>query len=121
MLSKLIKNLMDKVELKIVTTRKQQFKWSFTPKFKRENEYPDKAIAIKKEKSRTNVNKPIYIVTFILNFSKFLMHDSHYNYIKNRYGDKVEILLTDTDSLMHKIEVKNVYEHFYKERVIRHQ
>ena len=49
------------------------------------------------------------------------MHDSHHNYIKNRYGDKAEILLTYTNRLVHKFEVKNVYEHFYKESVIWHQ
>ena len=31
-----MENPMDEVEVKIVTTRKQYFNWSFTPKFKRE-------------------------------------------------------------------------------------
>ena len=35
-LSKYMENPMDEVEVKIVTTRKQYFNWSFTPKFKRE-------------------------------------------------------------------------------------
>ena len=40
------------------------------------------------------------------------MQDFHYNYIKNKYGDKVETLLADTGSLMYKIEVKNFCEVF---------
>ena len=44
------------------------------------------------------------------------MQDFHYNNIKNKYGDKVHILLTDTDSLIYKIEAENVYEDFYKDK-----
>ena len=38
------------------------------------------------------------------------MQDFHRNYIKNKYGDKAEMLLTDTDILMYKIQAENVYK-----------
>ena len=44
------------------------------------------------------------------------MQDFHYNYVKNKYGGKTEMLLTDTDSLMHNIKAENVYEDFYKDK-----
>ena len=34
-----------------------------------------------------------------MNLSKALMQDFHYKYVKNKYGDKPEMLLTDTDIL----------------------
>ena len=34
------------------------------------------------------------------------MQGFHYNYIKNKYCDKDEMLLTNTDRLMYKIEAK---------------
>ena len=40
------------------------------------------------------------------------MQDFQYNDIKNRYGDKAEILLTNTDSLISKMKVANVYKDF---------
>ena len=41
------------------------------------------------------------------------MQDSLYKYIKNKYGDKAEMLLTGTSSLIYKIKTENVYEDFY--------
>ena len=71
---------------------------------------------MKKENCSINLYKPIYIGTSILDLSKVLMQNFHYNYIKNKYGDDAEMLLTDSDSLIYKIEARNVYEKFYKEQ-----
>ena len=55
---------------------------------------------MKKEKCRINIDKPINIGTRVLNLCEGLMQDFHYNYIKNDYGDKPGMLLTDTDNHM---------------------
>ena len=39
---------MNKVDVKIVTTRKQYLKWSFRPTFKREKQFDNGAMAIGK-------------------------------------------------------------------------
>ena len=44
------------------------------------------------------------------------MQDFHYNCIKNKFGDKAKMLLTDTGSLMYKIETKSNYEDLYKDK-----
>ena len=44
------------------------------------------------------------------------MQDFHCNNIKNKYGDKSEMLLTHTDSLMCKVEAENVQEDFCKDK-----
>ena len=44
------------------------------------------------------------------------MQDFHYNYIKDKNGDKAEMLITDSDGLMYKTEAENLYEGFYNDK-----
>ena len=37
------------------------------------------------------------------------MFDFHYNYMKPKYGDKAQLLFTDTNSLLYEIETDDVY------------
>ena len=42
----------------------------------------------------------------ILDLSKVLIQDFHYDYIKDKYVDQVEVFLVDTDSLMYELRPK---------------
>ena len=37
------------------------------------------------------------------------MYDFYYNYLKNNYGNKCKLLMTDTDSLCVEIETEDIY------------
>ena len=55
------------------------------------------------------LNKPVYIGFAILEVSKTLMYDFHYNYMKNKYQNDAKLLFTDTDSLCNHIKTKDLY------------
>ena len=55
------------------------------------------------------LNKPKYLGQTILDVSKVLMYDFHYDYVKQMYGEKVELLFTDTDSLCYEIETEDFF------------
>ena len=53
---------------------------------------------------------------YILGLSNVLMHRFLYDYIKNKYGNKTSLFLTDTDSLMYEIKTKDASEDFCKSK-----
>ena len=61
------------------------------------------------KKTKLVFNKPVYLGMCILDLSKTLMYDFHYKYIKQKYGDKAKLLLTDTDSTMYEIQTEDFY------------
>ena len=56
------------------------------------------------------LNKLIYVGFTVLELSRLLMYDFHYNFVKNHFD--AELLFTDTDSLTYEIKSEDVYEEF---------
>ena len=62
------------------------------------------------KKAKQYSNKPVYLDMSILDLSKSLMDDFHYNYIKTNYGDNTKLLFNDTDSREYEIKTKDFYK-----------
>ena len=62
------------------------------------------------KKTKLYFNKPVNLGMIILDLSKSLIYDFHYNCIKTKYGDKAKLLITDNDSLAYEIQTKDFYK-----------
>ena len=57
------------------------------------------------------MNVPIYIGFTILQISKTVIWNFFYDYLRPKYGDKIELCYTDTDSFILYIKTEAFYEH----------
>ena len=106
---KTIENIRKRQNVKLIDDRKKALKLSSKPNFDRATIFDEHLVAIHMKKTEVYFNKPIFVGQAILGISKTLMFDFHYNYIKDKYGQKAELLMTDTDSLMYLIKTDDVY------------
>ena len=80
------------------------------PNFNRVTIFDRNLVAIHMKKTEVYFNKPVYVGQAILDLSKTLMFNFHYNYIKKKYSYKrAKLLFTDTDSLMYEIQTDDFY------------
>ena len=113
---KTMENLRKRQDIKLVTDEENLLKWTSKPSFVNFKIFNEDLVAVHKMKPTLTLNRPAYVGMCILDLSKTLMYDFHYNYIKNKYGDKARLMFTDTDSLTYEIGVDDVYQDFWKDK-----
>ena len=99
-----------------MTSKEKLLKLASKPTYMSSKIFNENLVAVHKIKETPTLNRPAYVGMCILDLSKTLMYDFHYNYIKSKYRDKAELLFTDTDSLTYEIETKDVYQDFWNDK-----
>ena len=112
---KTIENIRKRHNVILVDNKDLAYKLSSKPNFERSTIFDENLIACHMKKTEVYFNKPIYVGQAILDLSKTLMFDFHYNYIRDKFGDKAELLFTDTDSLMYLIQTEDFYQDINKD------
>ena len=109
---KTIENLRKRINVRLVNNAKDFLKYMSRPTYVTHKLFDKDYAATHEIQSVLVLNKPIYVEFPVLDLSKWMMYDFHYNFIKTNFD--AELLFTDTDSLAYEIKSKNVYEEFYK-------
>ena len=113
---KTMENVRKRVDIRLVTSEKKMIKISSKPTFVSSKIFDENLVAVRRVKGTLFMNKPIYVGMSILDISKCLMYEFHYDHIKAKYGSKARLLFIDTDSLCYEIETKDVYEDFWSNK-----
>ena len=115
---KTMENIRKRVDVRLVTSKEKLSKLASKPTYVSSKIFNENLVAVHKIKETLTLNRPAFVGMCILDLSKALMYDFHYNYIKQKYGNKAKLLFTDTDSLTYEIEAKDVYRDFWNDKDI---
>jgi hypothetical protein len=80
-----------------------------SPLFQEIQEFGGGLFALSLENAVVNLNKPIYVGFSVLDLSKLLMYQFHYEYIVEKFGNRAKLLFTDTDSLCYAFQTDDIY------------
>ena len=62
-------------------------------------------------KVKVKMNKPVYLGQAILDLSKTIMYEFHYDYMKRKYNESdLKLLYMDTDSLVYDLKTEDFYK-----------
>ena len=106
-----MENFKNRHTVDIVTSEEKLKELATQPAFKQFKIFQENLVVVERAKIELKLNWPIYAGFAILDLSKILRYDFHYNYIKQKYPE-LTLLFTKTDSLKFQIQMVHVFEDF---------
>lgn len=113
---KTMENVEKRVNVKLLTHWENRGKslgvqdWIAKPEFSSLSVFSENLVAVQLQKTKVCYDKPIYLGFSILDISKTLMYEFHYEYMLTKFEKKCKLLYTDTDSLIYQIFTNDFYE-----------
>ena len=105
-----MENIRNHRNIKVVTKDKKRSKLVSEPNYHTINLISEYLSIIEMKKTKIKMSKSIYLGLSILEISKTLMYEFWYDYMKPKYGNKVKLCYTDTDSFIINIKANDFYE-----------
>ena len=96
--------------IKLVTSKEAYLKTVMKPNFKSGVLFRENLIGCEMGKVKVAMNKPVYLGQAILDLSRIIMYEFHYDYMVPKYGEKLNLCYMDTGSLIYNIEREDFYK-----------
>ena len=107
-----VETVRKRIDVRFVNNEKDFSKYTSKPTYVNHKLFDKDYAAIHEIKPVLMLNKPIYVGFTVLELSKWMMYNFHYNFIKDNFNANSSF--TDTDSLTYETKSENVYEEFFK-------
>ena len=112
---KTMENIRNHKDMKLVTDEKKYLKYVMKPNFKDDFPFSKHLFAVEMGRTEIKMNKPVYLGEAILDLSKTLMYEFHYDYTRPKYRSKVKLCYVDTDRFVYEIEAEDFYRDIAKD------
>ena len=106
---KTMENIRKHRNIKLVTTEEKYLYMVMKPNFKSGVLFGENLMGCEMAKIKVVMNKPVYLGQAILDLSKIMMYEFHYDYMVPKYGDRLKLCYMDTDSLVCHIKTDDFY------------
>lgn len=115
---KTIENPEKRSKIRLCRTQKELEKSVGHFSFKRSKIINKGLVGVEMKNTMVKMNKPFYVGNAVLELSKFHMYNFHYNVMKEVFQERIELLYTDTDSLLYEIRSLDPYAELREKNVI---
>ena len=105
---KTMKNIRKHRNVKLVTTEEKYLQTVMKPNFKSGVRFGENLMGCEMGKIKVVMKKPVYLGQAIIDLSKIVMYEFHYDYRKPKFKDP-QVCYMDTDSLIYNIKTKDFY------------
>ena len=98
-----------RLDVRLIQTKNKLSKLSAKPTFETFKIFNEDLVGVEMRQAKVKLCKPIYCGMCILDLSKYAMYDFYYNYLKQKYQNKLQLQMTDTDNLLFYCETEDIY------------
>ena len=100
---KTMENIRKHRNIKLVTTEEKYLKTVMKPNFKSGVQFGENLMGCEMGRIKVVMKKTVYLGQAILDLSKIVMYEFHYDYMKPKFKDP-QLCYMDTDSLIYNIK-----------------
>lgn len=105
---KTMENVRCRINFRLISTEEESLR---VKNLKRFTLFSENLVGVHIQKTKIGLNKPVYLGQTILDDSKFLMYDFHYNFMLQKIPrSDIDLLFTDTDSLCYHIRKHDIFQ-----------
>ena len=106
-----MENIWKHRNIKLVMTEEKYLHTAMKPNFKSGVLFGENLMGCEMGKIKVVMNKLVYLSQAILDLSKIVIYELHYDYMIPKYGlEKFKLCYMDTDSLVYDIKTEGFYE-----------
>ena len=104
---KTMENIKKHRNIKLVMTEEKYLRTVMKPNFKSGVLFGENLMGCKMGKIKVVMNKLVYLGQAILDLSKIIMYELHYDYMIPKYGERLKLCYMDMDSLVYHIKTED--------------